>query len=147
MFLAILSLAAVAVAAPHSPRQHFVQPWGQPHECRGCNLVGKAWAESPYFVSPWDITMEDFIQHVPTYHKRATAKVEDDKCVILIPLTGIEEGDIAVRATQNFMAMKAISSNELNGVYTCFSLPKNVDSAGTWTYHDGVLKIVLHLKE
>lgn len=106
------------------------------------------WSELSSEMSRFDEMMQTFMQHFPS--SVSSSGVQDNQYKINIALTGFEEKNIVVKARDGLVMVQATqTSAEGNGrsYMDVRSLPSFVNVAGSWTYEQGLLKIVFPLKE
>ncbi|XP_059056271.1 uncharacterized protein LOC131850118 [Achroia grisella] len=152
----ILSVLAVATAAPHYHHHHhhgFNHGQTSPLERYpgfGENIFDTRsfWAELENEMKQLDIMLKDFYLKFPS--SVSSEGVVDNTYKITIPLVGYQERDIAVKAREGVLMVQAVhkygevSQRSYLDVRT---LPEAIVLNGTWTYGKDILTIEFPLKE
>ncbi|KAM3967540.1 uncharacterized protein ACR2FA_010614 [Aphomia sociella] len=154
--IVILSVLAVATAAPHYYHHHHGFPPGPPpshyghYPGYGENLFDTRsfWAELETEMRQLDEMLKDFYTKFPS--SVSSEGVDGDQYKIVIPLSGYEEQEIAVKAREGVLMVQAVQKSDGGSQRSYLdvrTLPDCIELSGTWTYDKKVLTIAFPLKE
>ncbi|XP_026756685.1 uncharacterized protein LOC113516465 [Galleria mellonella] len=151
--IVILSILAVATAAPHYHHHHQGFNHGSSLDrYRGVeeNLFDTRafWAELENEMRQLDEMLKDFYVKFPS--SVSSEGVVDNQYKIVIPLSGYQEQEIAVKAREGVLMVQAVHKyNDVSqrSYLDVRTLPESVNLTGTWTYDKDLLTIVFPLKE
>ncbi|CAK1602512.1 unnamed protein product [Parnassius mnemosyne] len=154
--IVLLGLLASASAAPH----HYSH--GPPSPFRHGDEVGlgdryfsndifdtrRFWMELSREMAMFDQLLVDFAKRFPSSVSSEGIDTETNEYKVTIPLAGFEEKDIIVKAREGLLMVQAVQKPE-GGIERSYldirSLPNIVNVNGSWTFNEGVLKIVFPL--
>ncbi|XP_034833174.2 uncharacterized protein [Maniola hyperantus] len=89
-----------------------------------------------------ETVLSDFSKHFPSVS--SSEGIQGNEYKITIPLTGFEEKDIVVKARKGLIMIQAVNTGVNHNSYMDIrTLPMCVGEEGSWSYENGVLKIVL----
>lgn len=154
MLAILLGCLAAAAAAPHYP--HGPPPYAPEHHQHFGQYdpfeedvfdTRQFWAQMANEMRQIDEMLSRFSQSFPTMVSQAG--IEGKEYKIIITLNGFEEKDIVVKAKEGFLMVQAIHKLPEGGetmYLDAKTIPNCVNVTGTWTFEQGVLKIVFPLK-
>lgn len=154
MLAVLLGCLAAAAAAPHYP--HGPPPYAPEHHRHFGHYdpfaedvfdTRQFWAQMANEMRQIDEMLATFSQRFPTMVSQAG--IEGNEYKITVPLTGFEEKDIVVKAKEGFLMVQAVHKLPEGGermYLDAKTIPNCVNVTGTWTFEQGVLKIVFPLK-
>ncbi|XP_014364953.2 uncharacterized protein LOC106716039 [Papilio machaon] len=173
MFAIVLTaLLACASAAPHYRHSHHhgygpPSPFGsrdeydlggfgmEPHFGNDNDFfrdnmfdTRRFWAELSREMSMLDQLLNDFAKRFPSGVSNEGIDKTTNEYKVTVALNGFEEQDIKVKAREGLLMIQAIRNKDEAGQNSYLSvrtLPDFVNVTGSWTYEDGVLKIVFPL--
>ncbi|CAH2102033.1 unnamed protein product [Euphydryas editha] len=160
----LLAIVACASAAPHFHHYRSHQPYYQGPYHHGPynydnNLSLERFMDSQVFDTRafWEeLTREmmgleamiaDLYKHFP--NSLSEEKVEGNEYKINIPLSGFDEKEIAVKAKKGLLivqAVRQVSDEPARSFLGVRTLPDDVNVNGSWTYTNGLLRIVFPLE-
>ncbi|KAJ2947996.1 hypothetical protein O0L34_g9788 [Tuta absoluta] len=104
------------------------------------------WAEMAAEFQKIDQVLNELYTHFPA--TTSEHGIKGNEYVITMSLSGFEENDIKVKAREGVLMVQAVHKSD-NGNQRSYidvkTLPNYVNVNGTWTYEEGILKIVFPL--
>ncbi|CAG9564412.1 unnamed protein product [Danaus chrysippus] len=147
----LLGLLACASAAPWHNHRHYR---GNSHYEEGDDYLDsffenemfdtrRFWNELSRELMRLDAVLDDLTKHFP--HQYPTVEVDDKEYKITLNLPGFDEKEVVVKAKKGLLVVQAVHKEgdvpERNYLIVR-SLPDDVGENGSWTYENGVLKII-----
>lgn len=159
MFAIVLfGLLASACAAPqfhhhhhHGPPPPFPyddDPFGDHFFRNEIFDTRRFWAELSREMAMFDKMMTEFAKRFPSSVSSEGIDPETNEYKVTIPLTGFYEKDVVVKAREGVLMVQAVSKPEGDVARTYLdvrTLPDYVNVTGSWTFNEGVLKVVFPL--
>lgn len=154
--LVLLGCLALSSAAPHHYHHHH---HGPPHGSSYDSSLERYleeemfntrlfWDELRREMLELDTMLADFGRHFPS--SISSEKMEGNEYIITIPLPNYEEKEIVVKARKGLLMIQAVHQVEgetQRNYLDVRTLPDCVNEAGSWSFEDGVLKIVFPIEK
>ncbi|XP_013133359.1 PREDICTED: uncharacterized protein LOC106099373 [Papilio polytes] len=106
------------------------------------------WAELSREMSMLDQFLNEFTKRFPNGVSSEGIDSKTNEYKVTVPLNGFEEQDIKVKAREGVLMIQAVrSAGEVgqNSYLSMRTLPAIVNVTGSWTFENGVLKVVFPL--